>query len=145
MTRLEADHIFIFHEKQLKFKENANEVLLENNEWSWNHAEVFIDTYFTWELTLIDMQIGIHVFKGKNSMENIRFTNAYKRDHNNVNWDLNSMVSTSTSIYRQKKALAISKVNRHFFLCVLSLFLILAAQYILLFYLIGRNEKEYQD
>ncbi|KAE9587834.1 hypothetical protein Lalb_Chr23g0278161 [Lupinus albus] len=56
---------------------DVDEVLLQNE---WNHAEVYIDIYSTWGPTFVAMQTGLHVFKQKNSMEDIQFTDPYHRD-----------------------------------------------------------------
>ncbi|RYR57996.1 hypothetical protein Ahy_A05g023659 isoform A [Arachis hypogaea] len=87
----EADHIFILHEKQMKYENSVNEALVRNKEW--NHAKIFVDVYSPRGWTEIDMQIGIHVFKEKNSMKDVQFTNPY----NNVTGESNSVDSTQQS------------------------------------------------
>ncbi|XLR24839.1 hypothetical protein HN51_071349 [Arachis hypogaea] len=95
----EADHIFILHEKQMNNENSVNEALVRNKEW--NHAKIFVDVYSPRGWTEIDMQIGIHVFKGKNSMKDVQFTNPY----NNVTGESNSVDST------QQSGTSIVKVN----------------------------------
>ncbi|MED6162903.1 hypothetical protein PIB30_074853 [Stylosanthes scabra] len=88
----EADHIFILHEKYMKYENSVNEEALVRNK-EWNHAKIFVDVYSPRGWTEIDMRIGIHIFEGKNSMKDVRFTDPY----NNVTEKSNSVDSTQTS------------------------------------------------
>lgn len=69
-----TDHMLIFGEKQIKFKDNLVEVLLENE---WNHVVVSIDIDLTLNPTVLSViQTGLHIFK-QSSMEDIRFSDPY--------------------------------------------------------------------
>jgi hypothetical protein len=62
-------HTYIFDlQQKFKFKDNLDESLLENE---WNHVEIMYK-YQNNHSVLIE--IGIHVFKQRNRMEDIRFT-----------------------------------------------------------------------
>ncbi|MED6146138.1 hypothetical protein PIB30_031730 [Stylosanthes scabra] len=83
VQKLEADHVFFLHEKQMKDENRLNKGLVGNK--GWNGAEIFVDVYFPDGETEIDIQIGIHIFKGKISMKDVLFPKPYqiKGDHNN--------------------------------------------------------------
>ncbi|AET02383.1 putative TIR domain, winged helix-turn-helix DNA-binding domain-containing protein [Medicago truncatula] len=68
-----TDHIFIVGERHIKFEDNMDEVLSENE---WNHAVISIDIDFKWSSSgLFAAWIGLHVIKQKCSMDRIQFTN----------------------------------------------------------------------
>lgn len=69
------DHTYLY-DLQLhgrKFKD-MDKALLENE---WNQAEIMNED---WMRRSIDIESGIHIFKQKSSMEDIRFTCPYKRE-----------------------------------------------------------------
>ena len=65
---MEPDHTYIFYLHKVKFKANLDEELVENE---WNHTEI---TYNGKDKNSILIDSGIHVFKQKSCMEDIRFT-----------------------------------------------------------------------
>ena len=80
-----VDHIFLFDLQKIKFKDNVDERILEKE---WHHAQVSYrvasDSLFRPPdyKPLIEhcaKESGIHIFKQKGNMEDIRFTNPYKR------------------------------------------------------------------
>ena len=67
------DNVFIFDKKQIKFKDNVDEVLLENE---WNHAVFSLNVVIPGQQKPMDMvpvQLGLHIFK-ESRMNDIRFT-----------------------------------------------------------------------
>jgi len=67
---VEPDHTLIFDfSKKIRFKDNLDEELLENE---WNHVEIM---YQGENNDLVLVESGIHVFKQKSGIEDIRFTN----------------------------------------------------------------------
>ncbi|KAK7258619.1 hypothetical protein RIF29_24200 [Crotalaria pallida] len=80
---LDAHHIFIFDIKQIKFKDNVDQLVLLESEW--NHAEFSFHAYdyYGKPKQLANTQIGLHVFKQESSnMKDIRFTNPYEIERN---------------------------------------------------------------
>jgi hypothetical protein len=77
---VETHHTYIFDLQKITFKDNFDETLLENE---WNHVEImYKDRYNQW--VPIEIEIGIHVYKQRNRMEDIRFTDPtrpLKKDH----------------------------------------------------------------
>ena len=81
---IELDHIFLFDLQNINFKDNLDEALLEKE---WNHAEVSYTTAVNGFLVMNNKvpiehfakESGIHVFEQRNTMEDIRFTDPYKR------------------------------------------------------------------
>ncbi|GAU51639.1 hypothetical protein TSUD_414630 [Trifolium subterraneum] len=70
-----TDHIFIVGERHIKFEDNVDEVLSENE---WNHAVVSIDIEFKSNpIGQFAAWIGLHVIKQKCSMGRIQFTNPF--------------------------------------------------------------------
>lgn len=71
-----TDHILIFGERQMKFEDNVDEVVSEND---WNHVVVSVDVDFKWNPTEpLVVRTGLHVIKPKSSVEDIRFIDPYK-------------------------------------------------------------------
>ncbi|KAG4977447.1 hypothetical protein JHK86_036921 [Glycine max] len=71
-----TDHILIFGERQIKFEDNVDEVVSEND---WNHVVVSVDVDFKWNPTEpLVVRTGLHVIKPKSSVEDIRFIDPYK-------------------------------------------------------------------
>jgi hypothetical protein len=65
-----AHHTYIFDLLQkIKFKDNFDETLLENE---WNHVEIMYKNVYN-HTVLVEIEIGIHVYKQRNRMEDIRF------------------------------------------------------------------------
>jgi hypothetical protein len=72
-----TDHIFIVGERHIKFEDNVDEVLSENE---WNHAVVSIDIDFKSNpIEQFAAGIGLHVIKQKCSMDKIQFTNPFNQ------------------------------------------------------------------
>ncbi|MED6146132.1 hypothetical protein PIB30_031724 [Stylosanthes scabra] len=95
VPEVEGAHIFILDDKHMK-SNDVNQVLLQSNKW--NHAEVSMVKYPEGRQTLIDMQIGISIFKEKGSAADIRFIDLYNKSiHDHVYWDWSSMASAQTS------------------------------------------------
>jgi len=65
---VQPDHTYIFDLQQMKFEDNLDEALLEDE---WNHVEIM---YRGENTDLVLVESGIHVFKQKSSIEDIRFT-----------------------------------------------------------------------
>jgi hypothetical protein len=65
--RVKTHHTHIFDLQKVKFKDNFDETLLENE---WNHVEIMYKDHVFNHITYI----GIHAFKQKNRIEDIRFT-----------------------------------------------------------------------
>jgi hypothetical protein len=63
-----SHHTYIFDLPKIKFKNNLDEALLENE---WNHVEIMYKNPKNYSVL---MEIGIHAFKQKNRIEDIRFT-----------------------------------------------------------------------
>jgi hypothetical protein len=62
-------HTYIFDlQQKFKFKDNLDESLLENE---WNHVEIMYKNQINHSVLI---EIGIHAFKQKNRIEDIRFT-----------------------------------------------------------------------
>jgi hypothetical protein len=67
LGQVEPHHTYIFDFQKIKFEDNLDEALLENE---WNHVEIM---YEDRKNISVLMDIGIHAFKQKNRMEDIRF------------------------------------------------------------------------
>ncbi|GAU50086.1 hypothetical protein TSUD_192130 [Trifolium subterraneum] len=65
---VEPDHTYIFDLQKIKFNDNLDEAILENE---WNHVEIM---YEGENNDLVLIKSGIHVFKQKSRVEDIRFT-----------------------------------------------------------------------
>ncbi|MED6146142.1 hypothetical protein PIB30_031734 [Stylosanthes scabra] len=69
----EADHIFVLHEKHLKYENSVNEAL----HTGWNYAEVFVHMYSLMGMPKIDVKIGIRTLK--EDSRRISLGNAFHR------------------------------------------------------------------
>jgi hypothetical protein len=58
------------------------------NRNEWIHAEI---RYTYWKEEARDIESGIHIFKEKNSIDDIRFTNPYKK-HRSVDAETDMML-----------------------------------------------------
>nr|WIL60057.1 nodulation protein [Melilotus officinalis] len=69
------DHILIFDQTHVKFKDNVDEVPSEDK---WNHVVVSIHVDFKWDPTEpFVVQTGLNVIEQISSMDDIQFTNPY--------------------------------------------------------------------
>jgi hypothetical protein len=68
LGQVEPHHTYIFDFQKIKFEDNLDEALLENE---WNHVEIMYKNKINHSLLI---EIGIHAFKQKNRIEDIRFT-----------------------------------------------------------------------
>ncbi|XP_045787151.1 disease resistance protein RUN1-like [Trifolium pratense] len=66
---IEPDHTYIFDLQKMKFEDNLDEALLNNE---WNHVEIMYTDANNHSMLI---ESGIHVFKQKSRIEDIRFTN----------------------------------------------------------------------
>ncbi|CAJ2635787.1 unnamed protein product [Trifolium pratense] len=66
--QVESDHTYIFDLQKIKFKDNLDEALLNNE---WNHVEIMYTDANNHSMLI---ESGIHVFKQKSRIEDIRFT-----------------------------------------------------------------------
>lgn len=71
---MQPDHTYIFDLQKIRFKDNWDEALLENE---WNHVEI---SFSDKNMIPVLLESGIHVFKQKiSSMEDIKFTNSCRK------------------------------------------------------------------
>jgi hypothetical protein len=61
-------HTYIFDFQKFKYRANLGEERLENE---WNHVEIMYKNQINHSVLI---EIGIHAFKQKNRIEDIRFT-----------------------------------------------------------------------
>jgi hypothetical protein len=69
----ESDHTYIFNLEKIKFEDNLDEALLNNE---WNHMEImYKDRWGFMDPSMVMLiESGIHVFNEKSRIEDIRFT-----------------------------------------------------------------------
>ena len=73
---LGQEHTFLLDLQTIKFEDNLDEALSENE---WNHAVLSCKGVFLHLRSFSGGEFGIHQFKEKTNMEDIRFTDPYKR------------------------------------------------------------------
>ena len=73
---LVREHTHLFDLQTIKLEDNLDEALAENE---WNHAVLSCKGFFLQPHSFYGVEFGIHQFKEKTNMEDIRFTDPYKR------------------------------------------------------------------
>jgi hypothetical protein len=82
---LDSFQIYNRNEESLEVKFKLEDIQFTNE---WIHAEI---RYTYWKEEARDIESGIHIFKEKNSMDDIRFTNPYKK-HRSVDAETDMML-----------------------------------------------------
>lgn len=75
-------HTYLFDPQLQELESKLEEALLENE---WNHVEVTFEKVKVTDSGICipgfsSIEMGMHVFKQESSMEDIRFTNPYKKE-----------------------------------------------------------------
>ncbi|XP_027357713.1 TMV resistance protein N-like isoform X2 [Abrus precatorius] len=77
---METDHTYLFDLQKINFADNLDKELVENE---WNHVEITYSVISNEKEKHVEIPVfiesGIYIFKQRSRMEDIRFTDPYKR------------------------------------------------------------------